>query len=1216
MIEQVTRALCRWCHADCRVAVHSENGNLVKIAQDRTDPRVDTILPPTLPPCNIACPANLDVLGYVGLIAKGKYQEALKLIKYDVPFPGIIGRICNYPCEAACDRADFDEPVSICALKRFVADNVKEEPAPMVKARPEKVAIVGSGPAGLSCAYFLARQGYPVTIFEASPMVGGMLNCIPEYRLPRDVLAKELKRVTDLGVTIRTNSPINQDLTLDDLFRQGFKAVFIGVGAQRVKSLPVEGAELAGVHKALELLHARVAGKIPADLFKGKKVIVIGGGEGGIDAARTSLRMGAKEVQLFCLESKDEMPAFKHDIKAAIDEGIIINNCWGPARFVGQNGKVAGVEFVGCSSVLDSCGKFAPTYDKSRTTDCSGDAVVIAIGQSADLSFLGKNSGIEINPGGTIKVDPVSLATTKTGVFVGGDVQTGPASAIEAIAAGKRAAVSVERFLLGMDLRADRTAARGQPGKYPAYTSLLKEFAPRQKMPTISLAKRRKSFAEVEAGFTKAVALKEASRCLACGCPRRAAAKEYIYHTDRLRFPLKRVGERGENKWEQITWEQALDEIAARLKELKGRYGAETLFLTHGTARSTSWTGPRFMNLFGSPNVVSPGTICYGPSVGVSAAMVGWPIIYRGDATIDPDEQGNQVTKCALFSGMDLSQAYPRLWKTAHDAKAAGTKIIVIDPRRTPTVELADIWLQLRPGTDTALLMSMINVIIEMGLYDKEFVNKWCYGFDKVRERAREYPLEKATEITWVPADKIKGAAIMYATNRPGLSVHGMGEEQLENSIAVLQARIILAAICGNIDVEGGDYVTGVPAGKATPLGAPGLELASMLSPEQKAKQIGSDRFKFLSHPGRELVWSYNKSMWSGQAQLRAYANWPLLIQAILTGKPYPVRAGITVFSNPMVQMSNSKHVYKALKSLDLYVVKDFWLTPSAQLADYVLPSAAWIERPNAEPFGGSVDLIAGEAALPATAPGEHEYWTEWEFFRGLGIKLGQENYWKQETLEEIYDERLSPLGMTLREFMNQKEGLFFPKREYKKYEQMGGFATPSGKLELYSNIFEKLGYDPLPAYEEPKESLFSTPELAKEYPLMLITGGRIHPYYHSEHRQIESARKRRPNPIVQINPETAKKLGIEDGDWAWIESPRGTIRMKCEYFDGIHPQVVHCEHAWWLPEMPGGEPWLRGVWESNVNVLTSDDPDRCNPMSGGWPLKTALCRVYKIKQY
>ncbi len=700
------------------------------------------------------------------------------------------------------------------------------------------------------------------------------------------------------------------------------------------------------------------------------------------------------------------------------------------------------------------------------------------------------------------------------------------------------------------------------------------------------------------------------------GCPRQAMVAEYVYHPDRVRFPLKRVGEKGENKWAQVTWDEALDEIAHRLEHIKQTYGPEALMATQGTARSTPWTGQRFMNLFGSPNTCSQGTICYGPAVGVNAAILGWPTHYRGDATIEPDKDGNMITKCALFLGITLSEAYPRLWKTAIDAKKMGTKIIVIDPRRTKTADLADIWLQPFPGTDAALLMAMINVVIKEKLYDQDFVTHWCHGFDELTERAEEYSLDKASKITGIPGDRIREAAVLYATNTPGMSVHGMGVEQLENCIDVLQARQILSAIVGNIDKQGGDYVTGIRAGTPTPTSSADLELPGRLPPEKKAKQIGSDRFSLLSHKGRELIWSYNKNIWSGKPQLRAYAHYPSVLRATLTGKPYPVRAGISIFSNPMITQANTKLVYKALKSLDLYVVKDFWLTPSAQLADFVLPTAAWIERPNVEPFGGAHSMIGGEAALPAIVPGEHEYWTEYDFYRGLGIRMGQENDWPWENLEAVYDQKLSPIGMTLRTFMDEMDGVYLPEPEYEKYKITKKFATPSGKLELSSNIFKRLGYDPLPRYEPPQESSTRSPELAEAYPLTLITGGRFRPYYHSEHRQIESIRRRRPNPLVQIHPETAKKYSIKDGDWVWIESPRGRVRQKCTCFDGIDPGVVHGEHGWWFPELPGEEPWLAGVWESNINVLTNDDPEHCNIRSGGWPLKTALCRIYPCKVY
>lgn len=696
------------------------------------------------------------------------------------------------------------------------------------------------------------------------------------------------------------------------------------------------------------------------------------------------------------------------------------------------------------------------------------------------------------------------------------------------------------------------------------------------------------------------------------GCPRLAGAKEYVYHPDRVRFPLKRVGERGENKWQRVTWEQALDEIADKLSGIRNKYGPESLMTTGGTGRTTMWVPDRFLNLFGSPNVVGQMQICYGPVLNAASALVGWTFRHRTSLTIELGKDGKPVTKCILLLGINPEQSVHRLWKSVRDAKKMGAKLIVADPRRTKTAELADIWLQQRPGTDTALLMSMINVIIEEGLYDEEFVERWCYGFDKVVERAKRYSPEKAAEITWVPAEKIREAARMYAIMRPGLSVNGMGMEHLENQQEAIQARIIMSAIVGNIDVEGGDYLPGPPAC----VSEGELVLGNILPPEQKKKQIGADRFKLFSLAGLDEVGSYIQKLWGRRSAMLPGAHYPSALRAILTGKPYPVRAAITVASNPMITPPNTKLVYKALKSLDLYVVMDFWLTPSAQLADYVLPGACWIERPQLEPVLADSQIIGGEAALPAKVPGEHEYWTDYEVFRGLGIRLGQKEHWPWKTLEEVLDYRLKPLGMTFREFMDKKDGIDFPPDEYKKYERMGGFGTPTGKVELYSTIFEKWGYDPLPHYEEPKESPLSTPELAKEYPLMLITGGRFQPYFHSEHRQIESIRKRRPEPLVQIHPETAKKLGIEDGDWVWIETPRGRVRQKCTYFDGIHPQVVHGEHGWWFPEIPGEAPWLGGVWESNINVVVDDDPNRCNPISGGWPLKTALCRVYKVKKY
>jgi len=550
-----------------------------------------------------------------------------------------------------------------------------------------------------------------------------------------------------------------------------------------------------------------------------------------------------------------------------------------------------------------------------------------------------------------------------------------------------------------------------------------------------------------------------------------------------------------------------------------------------------------------------------------------------------------------------------------NELKKQGTKHIFVDPRKTQTATIADLWLQIRPGTDTALLMSMINVIINEELYDKDFVKNWCYGFDKVAERAREYPPDKMAEVTWIAPETIKEAARLFAQNKPAIISSGMGIEHHSDATTTLHAILILEAITGNIDIPGGVYLSG--PGEA--IQVPELELTEMLSPEQKQKQLGGDRFKLSGYQGYDLIAEAAQRVW-GKAPLQhgsvTNAHAPSLYRAMLTGEPYPVRACITLQSNPMLTQGNVKLVYQALKTLDLYVVIDYWLTPSAELADYVLPAAPWPERPNLSiEFDAYTNTVfGGEQALPSEMPGQYQHKHDYDIMRALGTRLGQSKYWPWENMEESYDHQLKPLGVTHKEFMAQG-GYHIPAAKYQKYETIG-FGTPTGKVELSSTILEKLGYDPLPYYQESFENPISTPQVAKEYPLMLITGGRFLPVWHSEHRQIDAIRKKHPDPILQVNPETASKLDIKDGDWAWIETPRGRIRQKCMLFDGIDPRVVHCEHAWWFPELPGEEPWLHGVWESNVNILTEDDPEVCDNIFGEWPLKTALCKVYKMKQY
>ncbi len=688
-------------------------------------------------------------------------------------------------------------------------------------------------------------------------------------------------------------------------------------------------------------------------------------------------------------------------------------------------------------------------------------------------------------------------------------------------------------------------------------------------------------------------------------CQWRLAAKEWFYHPQRINFPLKRAGERGEAKWQQISWEQALDEIAAKLAQIRESYGAEAIAHTEGTGRTSEEFRSRFFNLLGSPNVTGAAQICHGPRAMVCKAIMGW-WAYIGV---------NPSTQLTVLWGRAPENSWARIWYAVRKSKEQGGKLIVVDPRATESASLADIHLQLRPGTDCALAMAMLHVIIGENLYDHDFVSKWCYGFDQLKERVQDCTPAKMSEITWVPENKIIEAARMLARHKPAAILEGMGVEHLENNAEFLLARYAISALTGNIGIEGGETLSG-----AHPQLVPEniIEGYALLKPAQKRKQIGGDQHRLFGWPGYDMLLDEVKKVWPngcGVHFAETGTHPSLLWQAITDGKPYPVRALVTSNNNPMVTLPNVKHVYQALKKLDFYLAIDFWKTPSAELADYILPAASWMERPCLFTACGNTNYVyAGERALPTSIPGDYDHRDEFFLWRELGIRLGQKKDWPWQTWEEVYDYRLKPMNMTFKEFM-AKGGKDYPPVDFKIHEKKG-FATPTGKVELFSTVLQKLGYDPLPKYREPSETPYSQPELAKTYPLILITGGRHRPFYHSEHRQIESLRRRHPFPLVQIHPETAAKYGIKEGDWVWIETLRGRCRQKCQLFSGINPGVVHAQHGWWFPELPGEEPWLHGVWESNINVCTNDDPAVANPILGSWPLRTALCKVYKAVEY
>ncbi len=488
--------------------------------------------------CTSACPINTPAGKYVQEVGSGNFESAYNLARKTNPFVYVCARVCAHPCEDACRRKIVDEPVAINALKRVATDHHKSglghDPAlkmPDTK-RKEKVAVIGSGPAGFSCAHDLALLGYRVTIFESQSTPGGMLALgLPVYRLPRDILTMEIDAMISLGITLRTNCDIGKDLTIKDLREKGYQAVFIAAGSHKSRDLEIEGMDLDGVLKGVEfLLNVNIGYKVNI----GRKVCIIGGGNVAIDvarsvsrknslqiedgsttmdAARTALRLGAEEVHVACLESRKEMPAFQYEVDEAENEGIILHPSRGPKRILGKNGSAIGLETVHCASVFDEQGKFNPKFVEGTESVISADTIIMAIGQKSDLSFIKSEDEIEITSQETVKINFETLATTAPGIFAGGDIAFGPRIIVDAIADGQRAAKSIHFFLGGgrIHIKSKATMTSIQNHTMPAgYTAI-----PRQEMPTLPLAKRM-GISEVQLGYSHEQSASEGRRCLKC----------------------------------------------------------------------------------------------------------------------------------------------------------------------------------------------------------------------------------------------------------------------------------------------------------------------------------------------------------------------------------------------------------------------------------------------------------------------------------------------------------------------------------------------------------------------------------------------------------------------------------------------------------------------------------------------------------------------------
>ncbi len=650
-------------------------------------------------------------------------------------------------------------------------------------------------------------------------------------------------------------------------------------------------------------------------------------------------------------------------------------------------------------------------------------------------------------------------------------------------------------------------------------------------------------------------------------CTKGKASLEYLYHPDRLKQPLRRKGEKGEGKWQQIPWDEALGTIAESFARAKNESGPESVvFMRGGTRGIVSDYLTRFANAFGSPNISSMAPVCYVPYLRASALTHGF-LPY-----LDHDCQ----PRCIISWGSNIRETSIGRYHDVLHALDNGASLIVIDPYSIGLTQRADLWLKVRPGSDLALAMGMINVIVNEDLYDRSFVDKWTVGFDELKSHIQDYPPEKVSQITWVDAESIKKAARLYATNKPAYIQWGNGIEHNINSFQVSRAIAIMKAITGNLEVPGGEV-------KYMPLptqhrGAHEFSLVNAIPQDVRAKRISAG---------------------DGLLPNVFYALPQTIIKSILEKDPYPIRMAYAMAGNNILSFSNTQETYKAFMKLDFMVVADMFMTPTTALADIILPVASYLE------FDGikeGIDYPIAQVQQKVAQIGECR--SDYQILGGLAKKLGMSQYF-WETEEECLDFLLKPAGMTFADFRSKE--VIYAAKIYRSYEKEG-FETPSGKVELYSNQLKEWGFDPLPVYLEPPESPYSDPELAKEYPLIL-TSIKPEPYRHTEGKQIPSLRGSHPDPIITIHSQTAAGLGIKEGDWVFIATKRGKIKQKAKLSDSIDPRVVIVDYAWWFPEK--GASSLHGYAESNINMLTDNKQPYGREM-GTANLRGLLCKVYK----
>lgn len=692
-------------------------------------------------------------------------------------------------------------------------------------------------------------------------------------------------------------------------------------------------------------------------------------------------------------------------------------------------------------------------------------------------------------------------------------------------------------------------------------------------------------------------------------CPRALALTQYVYHPDRITTPLKRVGERGEGKFEPISWDEAFDTCEEKLKSIRDEFGAESVVFAQGTGRDVGGPISFLCYNYGSPNWVQlglSGQSCYTPRLGGMKATLGdFCVMDAGQfSALRYDDPDYQVPKVIIVWGQNppptCSDGFFGHWVV--DCMKRGSKIISIDPRNTWMSTRAEYHLQIRPGTDGALALGMLNVIINEGLYDKEFVDKWTYGFDRLKERVQQYPTHKVAEITWIPEHLIIEAARLYAQNSPAAIHWGVPIDMNPEGTTVAQAISHLWCITGNVDNPGGNViarpshgVTTYPYSTEELVGLYGQDLVDKLN---KAR-IGCDTYPMVKG-------------------FRGWAQPDMVIDQIDSGTPYPIKGAWIQTANILGgQAARAKFHYQALKKLDFVVVVDLFHNPTSMaLADIVLPAATFAEKDSFRSWWVPLGVMHKTIQV-----GDCK--SDWEINIEMANRLNPDC--KYNNIKELINDRLSVADITFDELVNQGSQAMPPEghssRPYYRYAKgllrhdgKPGFTTETGRIELYSKAFESWDVDPLPFYREPAQGPVNTPELYEKYPLIMITGARSHMFFHSEHRMIPWLREKNPEPYVEVHPDTAKEYGVYDGEWIYLENDMGKVKRKVRISLRVHPQMIHTLHSWWKPELKGSEPDLFGVWDYQINQIIPGPQDSSSGFGGG-QYKTTLCKLSRINE-